>query len=101
MLVVSAAAGHLCLSAHCAAPGVNVALTIWPDPGEMQGGDRVLGKIAALQARERQTEAGVVERRDGTVFEPMTKNEREQLAHLIELRDMIRAELIAHGQIEA
>ena len=67
----------------------------------MQGGDRVLSKIAALQARERQTEAGIVERPDGTVFEPMTENEREQLAHLIELRDMIRAELIEHGQIEA
>ncbi len=31
----------------------------------------------------------------------MTENEREQLAYLIELRDMIRAELIEYGQIEA
>lgn len=31
----------------------------------------------------------------------MTENEREQLAHLIELRDMLRAELIEHGQLEA
>lgn len=31
----------------------------------------------------------------------MTENEREQLVHLIELRDIIRAELIEHGQLEA
>jgi len=43
----------------------------------------------------------MIERADGTEFEPMTENEREQLAHLIELRDMIRAELVDHGQIEA
>ena len=67
----------------------------------MQGDDRVLSKIATLQAWERQTEAGVVERPAGTVFKPMTKNEREQFAHLIDLHDMIRAELIEHGQIEA
>ncbi len=67
----------------------------------MQGGNQVPSKIATLQTWERQTEAGVVERPDGTEFEPMTENEREQLAHLVELRDMIRAELIEHGQIEA
>ena len=62
---------------------------------------RVLDKIATLQTWERQTAAGLTERADGTKFEPMTKNEREQLAHLIELRDMIRKELIEYGQIEA
>ena len=67
----------------------------------MQGDDRVPSKIATLQTWERQTEAGVVERPDGTEFEPMTEKEREQLAHSVELRDMIRAELIEHGQIAA
>ncbi len=31
----------------------------------------------------------------------MTENERDQLKYLIELRDMVRAELIEHGQLEA
>ena len=50
---------------------------------------------------EHQTDAGMTVRADGTEFEPMTKIEREQLTHLIELRDMIRKKLIEHGQIEA
>ena len=37
--------------------------------------------------------------KDGCEFQPMTENEREQLKYLIELRDIIRAELIEHGQI--
>ncbi len=31
----------------------------------------------------------------------MTENKREQLKYLIELRDIIRAELVEHGQLEA
>ncbi len=62
---------------------------------------RVLDKIAILQTWERHTASGMTERPDGTEFEPMTKIEREQLTHLIELRDMIRKKLIEHGQIEA
>ena len=45
--------------------------------------------------------AGTEVDKDGCEFELMTENEREQLAYLIELRDMIRAELIEYGQIEA
>ncbi len=63
--------------------------------------ERVLNKIATLQAWARKTKSGMTEYPDGTAFEAMTENEREQLAHLIELRDMIRAELVEHGQIEA
>ena len=62
---------------------------------------RVLDKIAILQTWARQTEAGLKVDKDGCEFEPMLKNEREQLAHLIELRDCLRRELIEHGQIEA
>ncbi len=62
---------------------------------------RVLNKIATLQAWARKTDSGMTENDDGTEFQAMTKNEREQLAHLLELRDMIRAELIEHGQLEA
>ena len=38
---------------------------------------------------------------DGCEFRSMTENERDQLKCLIELRDMIRAEPIEHGQLEA
>ncbi len=61
---------------------------------------RVLEKIAILQTWERHTASGMTERADGTEFEPMTKNEREQLKYLVELRDMIRKELVEHGQLE-
>ncbi len=62
---------------------------------------RVLEKIAILQTWERHTASGMTERADGTEFEPMTANESEQLKYLIELRDMIRKELVEHGQLEA
>lgn len=52
---------------------------------------RVLDKIAILQTWLREVD------KDG--FD--TANEREQLKYLIELRDMIRKELVEHGQIEA
>ncbi len=45
--------------------------------------------------------AGTEVDKDGCEFQSMTENEREQLAHLIELRQLIRAELIEHGQLEA
>ncbi len=62
---------------------------------------RVFSKTGTLQTWERQTESGMTKRADGTEFEPTTENERDHLAHLIELRGVIRQELIEHGQIEA
>ena len=47
--------------------------------------ERVLSKIATLQA-------------DGGVI---NDNEREQLTRLLDLRDVIRAELVENGQLES
>jgi hypothetical protein len=55
--------------------------------------ERVLNKIASMHDWERKAWAG----KDGFEF---ADNEREQLAHLLELRDIIRAELVEHGQLE-
>jgi len=46
--------------------------------------ERVLDKIATMQG-----------------WEPMSDDEREQLKYLVELRGMIRKELIEHGQLES
>lgn len=46
--------------------------------------ERVLSKIATMQG-----------------WDPMSDDERDQLEHLIELRGVIRKELIEHGQLEA
>ncbi len=46
--------------------------------------ERVIDKISAVRA-----------------MAPLTDEETEQLKYLVELRDMIRKELIEHGQLEA
>ncbi len=61
----------------------------------------MLDKIAILQTWERQTAASLKVDKGGCEFQSMIENERDQLKHLIELRDIIRAELVEHGQLEA
>ena len=63
--------------------------------------ERVLAKIAFYEFWERSIETGKKIGQHQPDDPPLSEHERDQLRHLRELRDVIRAEMIDAGQIEA
>ena len=61
--------------------------------------ERVLSKIAFYEMWERSIETGKRLGHHLPDDPPLTDHERDQLRHLRELRDVIRAEMIEAGQI--
>ena len=63
--------------------------------------NRIVDKIAVLKTWAHQTTTGNLIRNDGSEIDEIGKHNLEELKYLIEIRDMLRKELIQYGQIKA